>query len=68
VLPERWAYAITRWKNVDFQQRVYRKTRTDPEFVKNRLLRMVREALGPDYDIEKHFTAALQPVGPALVA
>ena len=61
VLPERWAYAITRWKNVDFQQRVYRKTRTDPEFVKNRLLRMVREALGPDYDIEKHFTPRYNP-------
>ena len=61
VLPARWAYAITRWKNVDFQQRVYRKTRTDPEFVKNRLLRMVREALGPDYDIEKHFTPRYNP-------
>src|SRR5436190_2997550 len=61
VLPERWAYAITRWKNDDYQQRVYRKTRTDPEFVKNRLHRMVREALGPDYDIEKHFTPRDNP-------
>ena len=61
VLPERWAYALTRWKNVDFQQRVYRKTRTDPEFVKNRLLKMVREALGPGYDIEKHFTPRYNP-------
>jgi cation diffusion facilitator CzcD-associated flavoprotein CzcO len=61
ILPERWAYAITRWKNVDFQQRVYRKTRTDPEFVKNRLLKMVREALGPDYDVDKHFTPRYNP-------
>jgi len=61
VLPERWAYAITRWKNVDFQQRVYRRTRTDPEFVKKRLLDMVRKELGPDYDIETHFTPRYNP-------
>jgi len=61
VLPERWAYAITRWKNVDFQQRVYRRTRTDPEFVKKRLLDMVRKELGPDYDIQTHFTPRYNP-------
>jgi cation diffusion facilitator CzcD-associated flavoprotein CzcO len=61
VLPERWAYAITRWKNVAFQQRVYRRTRTDPEFVKKRLLDMVRKELGPDFDIETHFTPRYNP-------
>ena len=61
VLPERWAYAITRWKNVGFQQRVYRRTRTDPEFVKQRLLKMVRDELGPDFDIETHFTPRYNP-------
>ena len=34
VLPERWAYAITRWKNVGLQQFLYRRTRTHPEQVK----------------------------------
>ena len=61
VLPTRWAYAITRWKNVAFQQRVYRRTRTDPEFVKKRLLGMVRDELGPDYDIATHFTPRYNP-------
>jgi len=61
VLPERWAYAITRWKNVDFQQRVYRRTRTDPEFVKKRLLDMVRAELGPAYDVDTHFTPRYNP-------
>ena len=60
VLPERWAYAITRWKNVGFQQRVYRKTRTDPEFVRKRLLDMVRKEL-PDFDIQTHFTPRYNP-------
>ncbi|MGH8674792.1 MAG: flavin-containing monooxygenase, partial [Burkholderiales bacterium] len=61
VLPERWAYAITRWKNVDFQQRVYRRTRTHPHLVKKRLLDMVRDELGPDFDIETHFTPQYNP-------
>jgi cation diffusion facilitator CzcD-associated flavoprotein CzcO len=61
VLPERWAYAITRWKNVDFQQRVYRRTRTHPHLVKKRLLEMVRQELGPEFDIETHFTPRYNP-------
>ncbi len=61
VLPERWAYAVTRWKNVAFQQRVYRRTRTHPHLVKKVLLDMVRKELGPDFDIETHFTPRYNP-------
>ena len=61
VLPNKLAYAITRWKNVRFQQLVYRRTRTDPEKIKRMLLDMVRKELGPDYDIEKHFTPHYNP-------
>ena len=61
VLPEKIAYAITRWKNIRFQQLVYRRTRTNPDKVKRMLLDMVRKELGPDYDIEKHFTPRYNP-------
>lgn len=61
VLPEKLAYAITRWKNIRFQQLVYRRTRTDPDKVKRMLLHMVRKELGPDYDVEKHFTPRYNP-------
>jgi cation diffusion facilitator CzcD-associated flavoprotein CzcO len=61
ILPEKWAYAITRWKNVTFQQLVYRRTRTHPEQVKTKLLDMVRRELGPDYDVAKHFTPRYNP-------
>jgi monooxygenase len=60
-MPERWAYAITRWKNVGFQQFFYRRTRTHPEEVKGKLLHLVRKALGPDYDVEQHFTPSYNP-------
>ena len=39
-LPARWAYALTRWKNVTLQQFMYRRTRTQPEKVKKRLVDM----------------------------
>ena len=61
LLPEKVAYAITRWKNIRFQQLVYRRTRTNPDKIKRMLLDMVRKELGPDYDIETHFTPRYNP-------
>ncbi len=61
LLPEKWAYAITRFKNTRLQSLMYNRTRTQPEKVKARLLGWVREALGPDYDVEKHFTPNYNP-------
>jgi cation diffusion facilitator CzcD-associated flavoprotein CzcO len=62
ILPEKWAYAITRWKNINFQQFMYGQTRKRPEAVKRLLLRKVRKELGKDYDVEKHFTPAYDPL------
>ena len=61
ILPEHWAYAITRWKNVALQQFIYNRTRTNPQQVKDKLLDMVRKELGPDYDVETHFTPRYNP-------
>jgi monooxygenase len=61
ILPERVAYAITRWKNIGFQQLVYRRTRTQPERIKQRLLALLRKQLPPDYDIATHFTPRYNP-------
>jgi cation diffusion facilitator CzcD-associated flavoprotein CzcO len=61
ILPEKTAYAITRWKNIRYQQFVYGRSRAAPEKVKKQLLKMVRKELGPDYDIDKHFTPSYGP-------
>ena len=60
-LPRRWAYAVTRWKNVRRVRGFYRLTRTNPERVRAGLLQMVRQALGPDFDVETHFTPRYDP-------
>ncbi len=61
VLPERTAYAVTRWKNVGLQQFLYRYMRAKPEKSKRRLVRRVRKELGPDFDVEAHFTPRYNP-------
>ena len=61
ILPDRVAYAITRFKNTEFQNWMYKRTRKDPERVKRLLLDQVRKALGPDYDVDKHFTPSYNP-------
>lgn len=60
-LPERWAYAITRWKNVQLQRFFYGRTRKAPDMVRRKLLEGVRKALGPDYDVDTHFTPRYNP-------
>ncbi|NNE74345.1 MAG: NAD(P)/FAD-dependent oxidoreductase, partial [Acidimicrobiales bacterium] len=61
VLPDKVAYNATRWKNVLLGNLLYKKTRDDPEKVKDKLLTMVRDELGPGYDIETHFTPTYNP-------
>jgi cation diffusion facilitator CzcD-associated flavoprotein CzcO len=59
-LPERVAYAITRFKNTQMQRWFYHQTRTKPARVKQKLLGMVDKALGADY-VKEHFTPSYNP-------
>jgi len=61
IMPDKWAYAITRWKNITFQQWTYRQTRIRPATVKRVLLNRVRNELGKDFDVEKHFSPSYNP-------
>ncbi|MDG2428304.1 MAG: NAD(P)/FAD-dependent oxidoreductase [Acidimicrobiales bacterium] len=60
-LPDRLAYAVIRRKNIFNQGLVYRKTRTEPDKVRKLLLAGVREGLGPDYDVDRHFSPSYNP-------
>ncbi|CAB4662214.1 unannotated protein [freshwater metagenome] len=61
VLPEKVAYALTRWKNTTMQQFVYKRSRTEPEKIKKLLLKGVQDALGENYDVATHFTPSYNP-------
>jgi cation diffusion facilitator CzcD-associated flavoprotein CzcO len=60
-LPARLAYAITRWRKVLFGMYFFRLARQKPALVKARIIGMVRAQLGPDYDVETHFTPRYNP-------
>lgn len=61
LLPAKAAYGVTRWKNVLFGMLFFNLARKRPEKTKERLLGMVREHLGPDYDVATHFTPRYNP-------
>ncbi|MFW2381085.1 MAG: flavin-containing monooxygenase [Acidimicrobiales bacterium] len=60
-LPSKAAYALTRWMNINRTDKVYRATRSHPERVRQVLLGLVRQELGPNYDIDTHFTPSYDP-------
>lgn len=61
ILPEKMAYAITRFRNIWMQRIVYNKARKDPASIGQKLLHMAQKELPKDIDIGKHFTP---PYGP----
>jgi cation diffusion facilitator CzcD-associated flavoprotein CzcO len=54
-------YKLVRWKNIRFQWWFFQKCRKFPKKVKEFLIKQVREELGPNYDIETHFTPKYNP-------
>ena len=60
-LPAMTAYGLTRWKNVLMTMFFFNLSRKKPEKVKARLIDMVRQQLGPDYDVATHFTPSYNP-------
>ena len=61
VLPSQFAYDLVRARNVLFQLLFYSTARKKPEKTKETLIGMVKEQLGPDYDVAKHFTPSYNP-------
>jgi monooxygenase len=60
-LPAKLAYGLTRWKQVLLSLYVFQLCRRYPAKVKRLMLGKVRKALGPDFDVAKHFTPRYNP-------
>ena len=60
-LPGRMGYTLARWKSIFEDIFTFWLARNRPEIVKQQILDGVREELGEDYDIEKHFTPSYNP-------
>jgi len=60
-LPPMLAYGITRWKRVLLQQYFFNLCRRSPARARRLILGGVRAYLGPDYDVDRHFTPRYNP-------
>jgi len=60
-IDETWIHEITRRRILRDQALFTQRALNEPEVVKEELLNGVRAFLGPDFDIEKHFTPRYRP-------
>ncbi len=60
-LSARLAYHLIRWRNVLFGMYFFQLCRRKPERAKQLILGGVKMALGPEYDVGKHFTPRYNP-------
>ena len=60
-IPEEWIHEIVRRKILKDQANFTRRSFAEPEAVKKDLLSAARAYLGPDYDVDRHFTPSYRP-------
>tara|TARA_X000000368_G_scaffold342754_1_gene281311 strand:- start:164 stop:1618 length:1455 start_codon:yes stop_codon:yes gene_type:complete len=60
-LPTKITYFLIRWKNILWQSFTFSLARKYPERTKNKILDLIKDELGEDYDIDKHFTPSYKP-------
>ena len=68
ILPRSLVFRLTRWKRVIQQLYIYKLARSRPKEIRHFLIKQVREELGPDYDVKKHFTPSYNPWDQRLCA
>ncbi len=60
-LPNKFVYSFTRWRNALTAILIYQLSQRRPELVKRFIKGQLRKALGPDFDIDRHFTPPYNP-------
>ena len=60
-MPDKIAYPMVRWRNILMGMYFFNLCKKQPDKVKTHILSMVREVVGPDYDIATHFTPSYKP-------
>ncbi len=61
VLPEKLAYAITRFRNINMQRFTYWYARKNPAKMGSKLIDMARSELPASVDVDTHFTPSYGP-------
>jgi cation diffusion facilitator CzcD-associated flavoprotein CzcO len=57
----KWAYKITRWKNIGLQMFSFGLSRVFPKWMKSMLMKAAAKQLPQGYPVEKHFNPSYNP-------
>ena len=60
-IPEEWVHEIVRRKILHDMKDIVRRSFEEPEVLRQELIGAARAYLGPDFDVEKHFTPRYRP-------
>ena len=60
-LPIKVTYFIIRWKNILWQSYTFFLAKKFPKKIKEGILELLKDELGPEYNIQKHFTPSYKP-------
>ena len=61
IMPRRWAYYLTRWKQIGVSMLIVHKARTQPDKIRSLLRKHAVDVLGPDYPVDLHFKPRYNP-------
>jgi len=60
-MPSKWAYSLTRWRNVLMTMYIYDRSRKHPAKVAEFITGQAQKAIGPDFDVKTHLTPNYNP-------
>ncbi|MGB3800710.1 MAG: NAD(P)/FAD-dependent oxidoreductase [Lewinella sp.] len=61
LLPDRWAYRLTRWANLGLSMTLFGLSKAFPRRVADTIRKRVAAQVGPDVDVDKHFRPSYNP-------
>ncbi len=61
ILPTRWAYAISRWKNELLLLGIYALSRSRPKLMRGLIRKLAARRLPPGYDLDTHLNPSYDP-------
>lgn len=61
LLPNSWAYRITRWRNLSLSMLMFSLSRAFPKRMKQLIVKGAAKQLPEGFDVEKHFTPNYKP-------
>lgn len=61
ILPELWAYRLSRWRNIFLSILMFGLSKTFPKRIKKRIMREAAKQLPEDFEVDRHFNPRYNP-------